>query len=125
MRRAFDPIDSLSRLALLGMVACALAAAPQLPAFRVESRPTLAIAPQDMHVRVFVARDLANRWIEVSAIGPRFSRSTGLSMEGQFSPAVYEWWWLALPCGRYAITARVTQQDGSSRTTHDQAEYAC
>jgi hypothetical protein len=61
MRRAIDPIGALSRLVRVGGLALALTsvvgAAPQLPRFRVESRPQRALAPQDMRIRVFVARD--------------------------------------------------------------------
>ena len=93
-----------------------------LPAgFRLEVSPHVGIAPQDLHVRVFVARDAENRWLDVWAVGDGFSRATGVQMHGGETPGVFDWWWIALPCGAYVVRARVTRQDGSTRDAQDSA----
>lgn len=105
------------RLALLA----ALLAAP--PALRLEVSPHLATAPQDLHVRVFVPREVDNRWLEVWTVSPDFGRSTGVELHGIETAGVFDWWWLALPCGVYIVRARVTRADGSTRDARDSARY--
>lgn len=108
------------KTAALGLLA-ALLAGP--PALRLEVYPRLGTSPQDVHIRVWVERDAANRWLEVRMVSAMFGRSTGVQLEGDLSPAVFEWWWKSFPCGSYVARAQVTRVDGRTQNANSHARF--
>lgn len=86
---------------------------------RVQVQPKIAQAPSDVHVRIWVERQPANRELVLLIDGPNYSRTSSYQLDGEAAPRVWDVWRQQLPCGAYQVVAQVRRNDGSSNLARD------
>jgi hypothetical protein len=79
-------------------------------------QPKIAQAPSDVHVKIFVPRHPANRWLDIVIEGENFGTSSSRQLDGEQALGVFDVWFKNIPCGSYAALAQVTGPDGRSFT---------
>ncbi len=104
---------------LLLLLLAAGSAAADTPPIRLQLSPKIGQAPQDVHVKVFVERSPANRWLTLAVDGPNYSRTTTWQLDGEASTRVFDVWRQGLPCGDYTVVAEVKRNDGSTSQVRD------
>ena len=105
------------RVFLVALLALANAAPPPI---RLQVRPLIAQAPTDVHLKIFIERHPDNRRLDFILDGDRYSRTSSQTLEGEQSPAVFDIWYRAVPCGSYQAAAQLVRADGSTHVARAQ-----
>jgi hypothetical protein len=107
------------RRALLLLLLTAASAAANTPAIRLQVYPKIGTSPQDVHFKVFVERNPANRKMILAIDGPSYYRSAEFQLDGEGAPRVFDLWRQQLPCGEYTVVAVVLRNDNSRSQVTD------
>jgi hypothetical protein len=74
--------------------------------------PPVSVEPAHVVVRVRVAADSANRFLEVVADGPQFRRSSQIPLDGERAPRLNTFEFPGLPTGTYEVTGTLVGANG-------------